>query len=48
MHVPKDEQSKLDSKASKCVFVGYSLSNKGYSLYDLASKKIILSRDVAI
>ena len=45
-HVAKDERSKLDSKACKCVFLGYSSSNKGYHLFDLSTRMIVLSRDV--
>ena len=33
-HVPKDERGKLDSKARKCIFVGYPSEFKGYRLYD--------------
>ena len=45
-HVPKDERKKLDSKAKKCIFVGYGEETKGYRLYDPARAKIIFSRDV--
>ena len=33
-HVPKDERGKLDSKAKKCILVGYGEDTKGYRLYD--------------
>ena len=45
-HVAKDEQQKLDSKATKCVLLGYGSETKGYRLYDLKRSKIIYSRDV--
>ena len=45
-HIPKDERFKFDSKSKKCIFLGYSSSNKDYKLMDLASKKIVCSRDV--
>jgi len=31
-HVPKDERQKLDSKARKCIFLGYGKKTKGYRL----------------
>ena len=33
-HVPMDERRKLDSKAKKCVHLGYGDTTKGYRLYD--------------
>lgn len=44
-HVPKDERAKLDSKARKCVFLGYGKNTKGYRLFDLSKEKVIFSRD---
>ena len=45
-HVPKDERQKLDSKARKCIFLGYGKKTKGYRLYDPSRNKVIFSRDV--
>ena len=45
-HVPKDERGKLDSKAKKCILVGYGEETKGYRLYDPLKKRICFSRDV--
>ena len=45
-HIPKDERKKLDSKARKCILMGYGERTKGYRLYDAAQKKILHSRDV--
>ena len=45
-HIPKDERQKLDAKARKCIFLGYSSNRKGYRLYDQSSRKVIHSRDV--
>ena len=46
-HIPKDERKKLDSKAKKCIFLGYGGLRKGYRLYDQRSSCVIYSRDVA-
>ena len=45
-HFPKDERNKLDDKARKCIFLGYSTNRKEYRLYDPNSLKIVHSRDV--
>ena len=45
-HIPKEQRQKLDFKSSKCIFLGYASDTKGYKLYEIASGKIILSRDV--
>ena len=46
VHIPKDEKSKLDSKAKQCIFLGYAHEEFGYRLWDPVDKKIIRSRDV--
>ncbi len=45
-HIPKDERKKLDSKAKKCIFLGYGTETKGYRLHDLKKAKVFYSRDV--
>ena len=45
-HIPKDERGKYDSKARKCILVGYSSESKGYRLYNPEQRKLIVSRDV--
>ena len=45
-HVAKDERKKLDSKARKCIFLGYGTETKGYRLYDPKREKVFFSRDV--
>ena len=40
MQVPKENRKKRDSKTKKCIFVGYSITSKGYRLYDAVSRKI--------
>jgi len=39
-------ESKLDSRAKKAIFLGFSGGVKGYRLWCSESKKVILSRDV--
>ncbi len=46
VHIPKDEREKLDSKAKKCVFLGYGDTTKGFRLYDPEKRRVIFSRDV--
>lgn len=45
-HVPDALRKKLDDKAEKCVFIGYSSDTKGYKLYNPDIGKVIISRDV--
>ncbi|MCO5572769.1 hypothetical protein L7F22_026528 [Adiantum nelumboides] len=45
-HIPQQLRGKLDDKAVKCIFVGYSSGSKGYRFYNPATNKIFESRDV--
>ncbi|CAL9019759.1 unnamed protein product [Prunus brigantina] len=45
-HVPSSLRQKFDDKSRKGVFMGYGSREKGYRVYDLQSKKIVLSRSV--
>nr|CAH66391.1 OSIGBa0134J07.9 [Oryza sativa] len=44
--VPAQKRVKFDNKSNRCIFVGYADGIKGYRLYNLEKKKIIISRDV--
>ncbi len=44
--VPDEKRGKLDSKGTKCLFLGYCEGTKAYRLMCLQTKKIIKSRDV--
>ena len=46
VHVPKEQRSKLDSKSTHCIFVGYEDAEFGYKLWDPKEKKMIRSQDV--
>ena len=45
-HLPAQKRDKLDSKALKCIFIGYSSERKAYRLYHFDSGRILDSRDV--
>ena len=44
--VPSQQRHKLDDKAKKCIFVGYSAESKGYCLYHPLRNTIIVRWDV--
>jgi transposase InsO family protein len=44
--VPKVRRTKLEESSERCIFIGYSSMSKGYRLYNLKTKKVIISRDV--
>ena len=48
VHVPDELQTKLDPKAEKCVFIGYSLEQKGYKCYNPVTRQVRVSRDVVL
>ena len=45
-HVPDSARQKLDQKPVKMRFGGYSLTQKGYRLYDENKRKVFIRRDV--
>ena len=46
VHIHPHQRSKLDSRALKCVFVGYGMNQKGYRCYHSSSRKFYVSLDV--
>jgi hypothetical protein len=45
-HIDKENRTKLEEKSKKCTFIGYSVSDFGYFLWDYENHKIIRTRDV--
>ncbi|KAL0290735.1 UNVERIFIED_CONTAM: hypothetical protein Sangu_2560600 [Sesamum angustifolium] len=41
-----EKRHKLEEKTEKGIFLGYSTQSKGYRIYNLKTKKLIISRDV--
>jgi len=46
VHLPFHERHKLSTQSAKCVFLGYSISHKGFVCYDLSCGKFCISRNV--
>ena len=46
VHLPKEQRNKLESRALKCIFVGYSSSHKGYRCYHPTTKNIYMTMNV--
>ena len=46
-HISDERRKKLDDKFEKCIFVGYNERFKAYKLYNLITKKLVISKDVS-
>ena len=46
VHIRTHNHGKFDRKARKCVFVGYSATQKGCKCFDFVSRKLFVSMDV--
>jgi len=46
VHVPNEKISKLDPKVKKCIFIGYSLEQKGYRCFNPFTRKLQVSTNV--
>ncbi len=46
VHVLDEKRSKLYPKADKCIFIGYSLEQKGYRCFNPSIQKLQVSGDV--
>ena len=46
VHGHSQNRNKLDLRAIKCVFIGYSSVQKGYKCFDPSTKKVFVSLDV--
>ena len=46
VHIQALNYDKLDARATKCIFLGYSSTQKGYKCFNPITKKCIVSKDV--
>jgi hypothetical protein len=46
IHIDKENRIKLEEKSKTCTFIGYSVNDFVYRLWDYENNKIIRSRDV--
>ncbi|CAL9238765.1 unnamed protein product [Arabidopsis halleri] len=44
--IPSDLRNKLEPKSTKCVFIGYSTTQRGYKCFDPTNNRYYVSRDV--
>ena len=48
MHVLAARKMKLDKKSEVGIFLGYASMTKGYIIYNLKEKRVIISRNVVV
>jgi hypothetical protein len=46
VHIDKENRTKLEAKSKKCTFIGYSVNDFGYRLWNYENNEIIKIRDV--
>lgn len=46
VHIPDQKRKKLDAKSVECIYLGPAEDMKAYRLYNKATKKTVISRDV--
>jgi hypothetical protein len=46
VYVLDEKRSKLDLKAKKCIFIRYSLEQKGYKCFNPSTQKLQVNKDV--
>jgi hypothetical protein len=46
VHVPKENECKLNKKDEKCIFIEYKYGLKGYNIWNPKTKKVVHSQDV--
>ncbi|KAD6453309.1 hypothetical protein E3N88_08014 [Mikania micrantha] len=45
-HVPAQERRKLDNRAERCIFLGYSQQSAGYRLYNPVTRRFLVQKSV--